>query len=766
MKQIAYQQKYVKELTEKVFDLLQLRGERQKVVFKAPTGSGKTVMAFQMLVSLVGKLEARPDLPFSHAAFIWVAPNNLHEQSYEKMKGCFSESRVLRPVMYDELDHYEGIIQKGEVLFVNWQSINKESNIMVRDSELNRSLYEITRRTQEEAGTPIVVIIDEEHQFWSERADKSEDVLQQINPKVEVRISATPKTHADNQITIPIEEVIQAQMIKEQIVLNPDLEQGYKTDQELTQNLIDKAMRRRDELAKAYGDLGVAVNPLLLIQLPNDTKEKMTVEEEQLKETIVTYLSQSGWACSVENGKLAVWLSKEKVNLAEIERYDSIVNALLFKQAIALGWDCPRAAVLLIFRKLESFEFTMQTVGRIMRMPEQKYYSDQQLNRGYVYTDLSADKIRIVGDNMDYMSKLSAKRKEGLQNVCLRSVYAERPSEKRNRLGVGFLDELYQTFVKEWGLPDSPNDGTSKAYRNREQAKKKRNIQFDVASIDIKIPEDVILNTEGETDVKDHKVRIARNLKDLCKIFNRFCFEHLYGMERESGSMLGHHLKKVLWELFELDECNAIKVMLHEDNKAKFEDIIERSIIRYQEIIEKKKERERYLVQNDWEVPEERVYNEKNNVVVQDVEGHALEPFIRLKDSSDSERRFEIFLESNGEHIDWWYKNGDSGRQHYAIAYQKSDGSQSLFYVDFVVRMKTGEVFLFDTKTKQSDPEGQNKHNALIDYIHSENARGKNLAGGIIIEVGGHWKYSQEKITNMSDMSKWKTWFPDEGGSV
>lgn len=237
-------------------------------------------------------------------------------------------------------------------------------------------------------------------------------------------------------------------------------------------------------------------------------------------------------------------------------------------------------------------------------------------------------------------------------------------------------------------------------------------------------------------------------------------------MERESGSMLGHHLKKVLWELFELDECNAIKVMLHEDNKAKFEDIIERSIIRYQEIIEKKKERERYLVQNDWEVPEERVYNEKNNVVVQDVEGHALEPFIRLKDSSDPERRFEIFLESNGEHIDWWYKNGDSGRQHYAIAYQKSDGSQSLFYVDFVVRMKTGEVFLFDTKTKQSDPEGQNKHNALIDYIHSENARGKNLAGGIIIEVGGHWKYSQEKITNMSDMSKWKTWFPDEGGSV
>lgn len=42
---------------------------------------------------------------------------------------------------------------------------------MVRDSEQNASLYEITRRTQDEAGLPIVVVIDEEHLFWSKSAD-------------------------------------------------------------------------------------------------------------------------------------------------------------------------------------------------------------------------------------------------------------------------------------------------------------------------------------------------------------------------------------------------------------------------------------------------------------------------------------------------------------------------------------------------------------------------------------------------------------------
>lgn len=44
---------------------------------------------------------------------------------------------LLRPVMYDELDQSDGVIRPGEILFVNWESINKEKNVMVRDSEQN-----------------------------------------------------------------------------------------------------------------------------------------------------------------------------------------------------------------------------------------------------------------------------------------------------------------------------------------------------------------------------------------------------------------------------------------------------------------------------------------------------------------------------------------------------------------------------------------------------------------------------------------------------
>ena len=240
MKQLNYQIKAIRELVEKTIDLLKLSGNRKQLIFKAPTGAGKTMMASQMLSDLTTELQSRSDLPYQQVAYIWIAPNKLHQQSYFKMKDFFSETHQLRAVMYDELDHSEGYIKPGEILFVNWESINKEKNIMVRDTEQSASIFEITRRTQEEHGLPIVVVIDEEHLFWSKTADKSAKVLQQIKPKVEIRISATPKTQSDHKVTIERESVVAEEMIKKQVILNPDINEGYSDERELNQHLIHK----------------------------------------------------------------------------------------------------------------------------------------------------------------------------------------------------------------------------------------------------------------------------------------------------------------------------------------------------------------------------------------------------------------------------------------------------------------------------------------------------------------------------------------------
>ena len=175
--------------------------------------------------------------------------------------------------------------------------------------------------------------------------------------------SATPITLSAEKVYIPRQKVVEEEMIKEGIILNPAIDKHDSQAHTLNQYLVKEALDKRNELAEAYKELGININPLLLIQLPNDSSERLTDDENTIIEEVKEYLDKVK-GINIANGKLAIWLSGVKENVDGIEKEDSITEVLLFKQAIALGWDCPRAAVLLIFRKLESFQFTVQTVGR------------------------------------------------------------------------------------------------------------------------------------------------------------------------------------------------------------------------------------------------------------------------------------------------------------------------------------------------------------------------------------------------------------------
>ena len=784
MKQLKYQEKAVGQLVETTVNLLGLNGNRRQVVLKAPTGAGKTVMASEMLATLTEELQSRSDLPFRQVAFIWIAPNKLHQQSYFKMKNFFTETKLLKPVMFDELDQSDGIIHQGEVLFVNWESINSKNNLIVRDNEQGLSLYDIARKTREE-NIPIIVVIDEEHLFWTKTADKSKAVLEKINAKVEIRISATPKTKPEYLVNIDRQEVIREEMIKEGVLLNPDVTSGYANDIALNEHLINKALEKRQQIADAYKKEGVNINPLLLIQLPNDTTDAMTADDTKIMEQVVQYLDVMQ-GINTDNHRLAIWLSKQKTNLEDIERNDNLTEVLLFKQAIALGWDCPRAAVLLIFRKLTSDTFTVQTVGRILRMPEQRFYRNPLLNKGYVYTDISKDKIQIVADDMDYLHKavLQAVRRNNLDNVQLVSYYEVRRSADRNRLGPDFRKVLTKTFEDMWTTTTPltipflfEDEGEESDYqqidvqstiaKNRQAAERQR-IRLDVKNVNIEIPADIFFQNDVNTTIETgQKAKFTRTAGEVDRVFIDWCRQMLSGYEKaHSTGVLANYLLEAMENLFELFETEAKKVVLYHENRPKFADVVSRALARYSRKLElrqqeaKKRSFERY----EWEVPEDRTYTEENHVIKDKMEDHALLPFIELRTASTPEQEFALFLESHRDSIDWWYKNGDSGREHYAVAYTNSQGDKSLFYVDFVIKMNNGQVFLFDTKTENSDPDAPQKHNALLDYMQNEENSPKHLQGGIIIHDinhSGNWLYSPLPIDNTYDTRGWDAFFPD-----
>ena len=784
MKQLKYQEKAVGQLVENTINLLGLNGNRRQVVLKAPTGAGKTVMASEMLATLTEELQSRSDLPFRQVAFIWIAPNKLHQQSYFKMKNFFTETKLLKPVMFDELDQSDGIIHQGEVLFVNWESINSKNNLIVRDNEQGLSLYDIARKTREE-NIPIIVVIDEEHLFWTKTADKSKAVLEKINAKVEIRISATPKTQAEYLVNIDRQEVIREEMIKEGVLLNPDVTSGYANDIALNEHLINKALEKRQQIADAYKKEGVNINPLLLIQLPNDTTDAMTADDTKIMEQVVQYLDVMQ-GINTDNHRLAIWLSKQKTNLEDIERNDNLTEVLLFKQAIALGWDCPRAAVLLIFRKLTSDTFTVQTVGRILRMPEQRFYCNPLLNKGYVYTDISKDKIQIVADDMDYLHKavLQAVRRNNLDNVQLVSYYEVRRSADRNRLGPDFRKVLTKTFEDMWTTTTPltipflfEDEGEESDYqqidvqstivKNRQSAERQR-IRLDVKNVNIEIPADIFFQNDVNTTIETgQKAKFTRTAGEVDRVYIDWCRQMLSGYEKaHSTGVLANYLLEAMENLFELFETEAKKVVLYHENRPKFADVVSKALDRYARQLKQRQQeaKKRSFEQYEWEVPEDRTYTEENHVIKDNMEDHALLPFIELRTASTPEQEFALFLESHRDSIDWWYKNGDSGREHYAVAYTNSQGDKSLFYVDFVIKMNNGQVFLFDTKTENSDPDAPQKHNALLDYMQNEENSPKHLQGGIIvhdINHSGNWLYSPLPIDNTYDTRGWDAFFPD-----
>ena len=321
-----YQEQAVKELLENAIKLLNKTGSK-KLVFKAPTGSGKTIMVAEFIKQLVESKLYSKDI-----AFIWTAPRKLHEQSKDKLDTYYENTRTIQCSYFEDLTDKQ--IQANEVLFFNWESINKKDNIYIRENENDNNLTSVIERTRL-AERSIVLLVDESHHHAT--SEISKDLISDINPDLTIEISATPiMNDPDDMVSVDIEDVKLEGMIKKSVLLNPgfkNIAQGDNVKNGITVSsdefVIDEAYKLRNKIVEAYKAEGENVNPLVLIQLP-DRKSSL---EDQIKDEVVKTLKDK-YKITVDNGKLAIYLSEDKENLENISKETNEVEFLLFKQAI------------------------------------------------------------------------------------------------------------------------------------------------------------------------------------------------------------------------------------------------------------------------------------------------------------------------------------------------------------------------------------------------------------------------------------------------
>ncbi len=710
IKTLQYKEKAIGELLNKANELLESK-YNDSIIFKAPTGAGKTIIMADFLLRFVSN--RKDSRTFS---FIWAAPRKLHLQSKEKLDEFYKENRVLECSNIEDLTDKK--IAENEILFLNWESINKKDNVFIKENESDFNLTAIVNNTLED-GRDIILVIDESHHTAS--AENTKGLIEIMNPKITIEVSATPHMNSDNVVKVKFEDVVAEGMIKEKIALNPDLKEDKLEGEGSDEFVLREALKKREELLQKFEEAGREhINPLLLIQLPDSSSLDFSDKQDEIENLLA-----KKFGITTENGKLAVYLSEDKRNLENISKNDNEVEVLLFKQAIALGWDCPRAYILVLFREWHSEKFSIQTVGRIMRMPEIMRYNIEALDKGYVYTNIANNKIKIEEElARDYFTIYTSRRKPSWEDIDLVSYHIMRQRET-TRLNPVFIN-LFLKHAKEFTL-----------------AKK---LDVKVASITDHIPIDGVIHMENVGTYTEpfevyQNISLAKTNTELELAFKYFIQEALHagGMfpEQRSVGRVCTAIYEFFNDEFKMDytevQREIMTVVLSEKNEQHFKDVINATLDEYKLMHPKAKNKS---VENDslWNVPEKIELNANNKERDPKAKKAIVNPYYESTSPTktwETEKSFIEFLE-NHKSIEWWFKNGERDGTYFAVPYKDDEGEDQSFYVDFIVMFKDGRIGLFDTKSGWTAKEAGNKSDGLQKYIKEQNKQGKNLLGGII----------------------------------
>jgi type III restriction enzyme len=329
------------------------------LLLEAPTGAGKTLVAGHL---------AEGFSAVEGVVWFWFAPfKGVVGQTAAALR---AELPGLRLRELSE-DRNAGDSRSGDVWVTTWQTVAtrvKDRRNVHKPGEQNLTVEELIAGLRD-AGLRVGVVVDEAHHgFFGKGAGTQalEFFRQTLRPDYTVLVTATPDD-ADverfekalgvrlNRETISRHEPVEEGLIKEGIkcvaFIAPE-EQRALVDFEGMALREGAAMHRavKAELKR----LGVPLVPLMLVQVDS------TAGVERARERLA--------ALGFSEEQIAVHTSDEPDAGLLALANDEAREVLVFKMAVALGFDAPRAGILVSMRAARDEDFGVQLVGRILRV--------------------------------------------------------------------------------------------------------------------------------------------------------------------------------------------------------------------------------------------------------------------------------------------------------------------------------------------------------------------------------------------------------------
>ncbi|MEI8339481.1 MAG: DEAD/DEAH box helicase family protein [bacterium] len=254
------------------------------------------------------------------------------------------------------------VYKENGSLMDHFQNLKDESKLE-KDSEgsVVNSLANVIRKNN-----PLIVI-DEGHHTQTEL---SISFLSDLKPSFIIEFTATPRDGSNILVKTSASELKIEEMVKIPIVLE---------SRSQWEQVVFDGLKRREELEKRAKKLkGEYIRPIALLQAQPKSKTKATVTVEALKEMLL---------------KDGIKEEEIKIKTSEVDELEGInlfdkkceVRYILTVNALAEGWDCSFAYVLISVANLGAKVAVEQIIGRVIRMPNAKKKADEALNRSYVF---------------------------------------------------------------------------------------------------------------------------------------------------------------------------------------------------------------------------------------------------------------------------------------------------------------------------------------------------------------------------------------------
>lgn len=673
-------------------------GDKREVLVQAPTGSGKTIILLEYIKEYIEES--------NNTIFVWLTPGkgDLEEQSRNKMTKYLPNlnSKNIADVL---LSGFEA----GDTAFINWETITKKGNTALKEQE-RKNLFERIDEAYNR-GYNFIVIVDEEH---LNKTVKAEAIIDYLKPNYIVRVSATTKKNKEAEfIQIDELDVINEGLITRALYINENVSNNVELENE-HEYLLNLAIDKQKAIRKEYRENNIDVNPLIIIQMPNNSSDMI--------EQIEKILENKGY--SYKNKTVAIWLADRKENIEGISNNNAESIILIMKQAISTGWDCPRAKILVKLRDNMSEDFETQTIGRIRRMPQAHHYDNLLLDNCYLYTfdEKYEETIKQeLGNNA-----------QDVKMVFLKDEYKNFRLTKqiKNNDFDGFDDRetfriIQNYMIKKYNLTNNKTNNKTILEAN--------DYKFD-ETISNAIVQDKIVKIDSNEIANANKIQV-KSIVNTSK--NGIDLRHSIGVISGKIGMKYDKTRVVLERMFlkrklftkkfiNLSLVQFYAFVINNENKLKY-DFLEAVSQEARQISIKSES----IKETEFKIPEMDIIRYDKKMKDTTVyEKNVYRDYPNSTKKSKSERMFEKYCNDSNK-VKWIYKNGEHSIDYFSIIYVDAVGKKWAFYPDYILQDEQGDTWIIETKggesaegvSKNIDIKVENKFAVLKEYANKHNLK-------------------------------------------